>query len=107
MPDLELQVQMDNTQHMLHPHFVMRVWRARSTDMLAELPMTLVVHIIGHWLAQADLTAAVLTVQAPIRKPLASAPARGAPRALGVPLSPVQEARRVARASRKSRRAAP
>ena len=101
MPDLELQVQMDHTQHMLHSHFVLRVWRARSMDMVAELPMPLVVHIIGHWLAQADLTAAVLSVRAPTRKALASAPARAPLRAVGVPLRPVQAERVLRRHRRK------
>lgn len=104
MPDIELQIQMDYMQHMLHPHYILRVWRAHSTDMLAELPLPLVVHIIGHWLAQADLTAAILTVRDHPRKALASAPSRAPLRAVGVPLRPVQEARRAARALRSGRR---
>ena len=103
MPELELQLQMDTMQHMLHSHFVLRVWRAHSMDMVAELPMPLVVTIIGLWLAQTNAVAATLAVQAPPRKALASAPPRSPLRAVGVPLRPVQEARRAARALRKGR----
>lgn len=101
MPDIELQIQMDHMQHMLHAHYFLRVWRARSTDILAELPMTLVAHIIGNFLAQGDLAAAAILAREPLpeppRKALASAPSRATLRALGVPLRPVQEARRAAR----------
>ena len=105
MPEIELQVQMDRMQHMLHPHYILRVWRARSTDILVELPMPLVVSIIGHWLAQADLTAALLVTQEAPRKALASAPSRAALRAaVGVPLRPTQEARRAARRANSAHR---
>lgn len=105
MPDIELQVQMDHMQHMLHSRYILRVWRARTTDMLVELPMPLVVHIIANFLAQGDLAAASITARAalpvPPRTALASAPSRAALRATGVPLRPVQQARRAARATRK------
>jgi|SRR6185503_17713350 len=105
MPDIELQIQMDHMQHTLHSHYILRVWRARSMDMLAELPMTLVVHIIANFLAQGDLAVAAIVTQGglkrPVFKPLASAPSRARLQAAGVPLRPVQEARRAARAARK------
>lgn len=108
MPDLDLQIQMDHMQHMLHSHYILRVWRARSTDMLAELPMTLVAHIIGHFLAQGDLAAAAIAarqaVPEPTRKALATAPSRAPLRAVGVALRPVQEARHAARYARKGRK---
>lgn len=72
-------------------------------ETLAEFPVPLVVHALAHLDTGARLTAAHLARQSPPRKALASAPARGALRAVGVPLRPVQEARRAARASRKSR----
>jgi len=110
MPDIELQLQMDHMQQMLHSHYILRVWRARSMDMLAELPMTLVVHIIANFLAQGDLAVAAIVTQGalkrPVFKPLASAPAHAGLRAaVGVPLRPVQEARRAARATRGGHRA--
>jgi len=94
---------MDGWQWTLHPHHVIKVWRLGRHELVAELPMTLVGTILAHYLAQAHLTAAVLTVQAPQRKALASAPARGRLLAVGVPLRPVQEARRAARATRSKR----
>lgn len=100
---VELQLCRDRWQEFLQPHHIIRVWRASSMDLLAELPVPLVVQIVTHYLSQAGLTAAVLGLQALERKPLASAPPRADPPRVGAPPKAVQAARRAARISRAGR----
>ena len=100
---VELQLCKDRWQEHLQPGWLLRVWHRGTGQLVAELPVQLVEQLIGHYLTSAGLTAAVLRLQDDVRRPLASAPARTPLRALGVPLRPVQEARRAARAARKNR----
>ncbi len=69
-----------------------------------------VITALTNYVNQATITAQILWQTVPaarVRAPLASAPVRTPLRALGVPLRPVQEARRAARATRAGRRKRP
>lgn len=105
---IELQILMDHEQRHLQPHFRLLVWLRGTMQCVAELPIPLVEQIVGHYLSGAGLTASVLRlrepVETPVRRPLASAPDRSRPRAVGVPLLPVQEARRAARRANSAHR---
>lgn len=74
---------------------------------VATLTPAQIVLMASHYLSQARLVGELLEDPRqgwPNRRPLASAPARAPLRAMGVPLRPVQEARRAARAARKPSR---
>ena len=68
------------------------------------LPPALVVQALTHYVSSAKLTAVFLDRVPALgrpRKTMASVPSRAPLRALGVPLRPIRETRRAARASRK------
>jgi len=102
-PQIELQLCKDRWQEHLQPGWTIRVWHRGTMQLLAELPVPVVENMIAHYLSHAGLTAAVIQIQAAPRLPRPSAPLAIPLRAVGVPLSPVQEMRRAARASRKGR----
>jgi len=92
---------MDNWQWTLHPHHLIRVWRPGRYELLAELPVTLLMHIIAHYLAGADLTAVLL--EGP-RRPMLPAPRRAPPLPLGPAPEALRASRRQQRRSRKRTR---
>ncbi len=95
---LELQWCGTGWQEHGQPHHVLRVWRWGTMELVAEIPIPLLRQIVGHYLSQAHLTAAVMQTE---RKPLASAPARARPLALGPPQKATREAHRRSRMARK------
>ena len=99
-PRLDFQLCRDRWQEMLRPDYTVRVWVAGTTQLVAELPMPLVVTVLTQFVAQAGLTAAYLGLAEAARKPPGALPARPVP---GLPPPAVQAARRAARAARLGR----
>ena len=102
MLEIDLQVVMDGWQWTLHPHHCLRVWRPGRHELLAELPVTLLMTLIAHYLTQADLTGRLLTLS---RMPILPAPRRPQPLPLVGPFTVAQrDAWRTRRAARRGRR---
>jgi hypothetical protein len=93
-------------QGRVEDHYPVELRDAMTHATVITLESAVVVAALTNYVNHAQITAELLerrpSIAAP-RLPLASAPSRTAPRALGVPLRPVQEARRAARAKRSKR----
>jgi hypothetical protein len=95
---IEIQVEIDGWQFFLQPHRVVRVWRVGSMELVAEIPVPLLVSIVSQHLFQAAL---VTELQTATRKPLSTAAPRGRTPPIGPPSAPQ---RALLRAARKTRR---
>lgn len=93
-------------QGRVEDHYPVELRDALTHETVLAITPAQAIAMLAHYVSHAQITAELLErgpyIAAP-RRPLASAPSRAPIRALGVPLRPVQEARRAARATRKKR----
>ena len=93
----------DRTQRRVKDNAVVELRHILTHATVWSGPVALLVHSLTHMVTGAAITAEFLPtveLQTAPRRALASAPSRSALRAVGVPLRPVQEARRAKRAAR-------
>lgn len=99
-----LHVQIPGWQGRVEDHFIVELRDVLTHATVVALDPVVAVAALTHFVVGGQITAAFMSPMlpaalpdAPPRKALASAPSRAALRAAGVPLRPVQEARRASR----------
>ena len=93
----------DTCQQRIQPYFDIQLRDAFTHETVKVFSPEEIVHVLGTFYHFAATTARFLSPELLDRPALPSAPPAAPPRALGVPMREVQEARRSARASRKGR----